>query len=200
MISNDFCESNATDDSVLSASALFQNMGPDFTNYNFCLLDHDVTSFVNEKEGMNDELMDFWWDHLLQANPDLQESANGLIFLSPSVVHLIDILGDDKELNNALEDLNLREKGLVMLPINDHPGLTPGGTHWALLCYNRSMNHFRFYDSLNDRNLDSAMRVAERLLPILGSASGSTMELLQPPPSASTTCQRFHSFALRPPH
>ena len=142
-------------------------------NHSFCLTDYDIDCGLNAAGGMNDECMEFWWDKVQQCSQEFQERDDGLIFVSPSAMHLVNILKGDDELHCSFSNLALQRKGLIMMPVNDYKGInTSGGTHWALLCYIRQENEFRFFDSFADHNKAMAQCAATRLAPIIGANGG----------------------------
>ena len=46
----------------------------------------------------------------------------------------------------------------MIIPVNDNKGANAGGTHWSLLCYQKSSGLFSSYDSVGDANQRSASR------------------------------------------
>ena len=61
-----------------------------------------------------------------------------------------------------LEPLDLPNKRVVFLAINDNSNHTVGGTHWSSLVYLQGKNGFFHYDSYGS-NLFHAKQVAEKL-------------------------------------
>ena len=62
-----------------------------------------------------------------------------------------------------LEPLDLPNKRVVFLAINDNSNHTVGGTHWSSLVYLQGKNGFFHYDSYGSSNLFHAKQVAEKL-------------------------------------
>ena len=107
----------------------------------------------------------------MQLFPKLKETDDGMIFVCPSVMHMLNFLsiGD----LGALTDLQLDKKKLVLMPINNNQQTSVGGTHWSLLCFLRSENAFYYYDSYKDLNLECAQRTSEKISYLLGTKSPS---------------------------
>ena len=111
---------------------------------------------MDESLGINDECIDFWWDKVQQLSPECQESEEGVIFICPSAMYMVNTTDNLENLGEILADLNLHRKGLILMPVNDYLSNTASGTargtHWSLLCYIRTQNQFRLYDSLGRHN------------------------------------------------
>ena len=161
---------------MVPLSILFNKSKTLSLDFSFCLTTSDLNYLLHDENGMNDECMDFWWDKVQQASPELQETSDGLIFLCPSVMHLVSTLESIDDVEDALSDLNLSRKGLILMPINDHAETKCGGTHWALLCYIREQNQFRLYDTYRDHNLSVAVRVTNRISKIISADPGTDSE------------------------
>ena len=98
-------------------SILFNKSKTLSLDFSFCLTTSDLNYLLHDENGMNDECMDFWWDKVQQASPELKETSDGLIFLCPSVMHLVSTLESIDDVEDALSDLNLSRKGLILMPI-----------------------------------------------------------------------------------
>ena len=67
-----------------------------------------------------------------------------------------------------LEPLNLPNKRVIYLAINDNSNHTAGGTHWSLLVCPQDKNGSFHYDSYGNSNSFHAKQVAEKLEAFLG--------------------------------
>jgi sentrin-specific protease 8 len=127
----------------------------------FQLCDDDV-QLLKPQGWLNDQCIEFWWDHVIQFDPALQETEDGLIFVCPSVMHMVKFLSANDF--GILGDLKLNRKQLVLMPLNNNQSDDVGGSHWALLCFLRSENKFYFYDSCKNLNLECAKVIAEKMV------------------------------------
>lgn len=81
--------------------------------------------------------------------------------VSPVISQAIKILEDT---NDILDPLFIKNKDILFLPVNDAMDVsTEGGSHWSLLIYCKSRETFYYYDSLDNKNLISARKIAEKL-------------------------------------
>ena len=156
---------------------LFNASKQESLNYSFCLKDSDFQYIMDESLGINDECIDFWWDKVQQLSPECQESEEGVIFICPSAMYMVNTTDNLENLGEILADLNLHRKGLILMPVNDYLSNTASGTargtHWSLLCYIRTQNQFRLYDSLGRHNQEAAYLAYARLSPIINASGGN---------------------------
>merc|ERR1712179_197651 len=68
-------------------------------------------------------------------------------FLDADVVQLVKMLPPD-EISMVLSTLDLDTKKLIFLPVNDNASTQSGGSHWSLLLWDKSLNRFEYYDSI----------------------------------------------------
>ena len=94
----------------------------------------DDLVLTQPNEWLNDQCIEFWWDHVVQFFPQLKEGEDGIIFVCPSVMHMLNFL-EPGEAESVLNDLKLDKKDLVIMPINNNQQNSVGGSHWALLCF-----------------------------------------------------------------
>jgi len=115
----------------------------------------DVRLLANDN-WINDNLIAFWFDYLehdLFAN-----IADGQVtFISPQTAQFIKSAADQPSLAGdvqaVLESMNLDNKKLILLPINDQGtgAMDMGGSHWSLLAYHsKKFEHFDSSSRFND--------------------------------------------------
>ncbi|CAK4158834.1 unnamed protein product [Aphanomyces euteiches] len=96
------------------------------------------------------------------------EARSDILLMDPAVVSCMMLQCDDEEdLRDLAQGLQLREKSLILLPINDRQNFDSQGSHWALLVYCTD-NGFQFYDSSSNHNRESAEEVAAVLQRAIG--------------------------------
>lgn len=85
-----------------------------------------------------------------------QINCDDIVFLNPSIVLLINFV-EPEELGAILGDLNLVNKKIIFIPINDNRDISrSGGSHWSLLAWNLKQSCFYYLDSMSNYNLSSA--------------------------------------------
>lgn len=59
---------------------------------------------------------------------------------------------------DILEALNLQEKKVIIMPINDHKDPDKeAGSLWSLLVYAKQLNKFFYYESINNYNVEATL-------------------------------------------
>jgi sentrin-specific protease 8 len=152
---------------------------PSSISPSFQLCDDDL-QLLRPHGWLNDQCVEFWWDHVVQFNSKLRETDDGLIFICPSVMHMMKFL--TAEDFGVLGDLKLNKKNLVLMPINNNETEGVGGSHWALLCFHRSENRFYFYDSCNNFNLGCAKAVTGKMVDALEVKNTTSLHIEQSTP------------------
>lgn len=132
--------------------------------YDTLLRESDV-DLLDEPQWVNDNIIWFWMQYL--ENELCASSSGSLAFVGPDVVQLVK-LGAALNVEQVLKSLNLKQKELVLLPVNDCQEFDlPGGCHWSLLVYNQARKIFEHYDSSKGHNHSHAKAVARALTPLL---------------------------------
>ncbi|KAF0689605.1 Aste57867_18962 [Aphanomyces stellatus] len=123
------------------------------------LYDRDLRLFPTN-QWLNDAAINFYFT---VAFHDLCGASSDILFMDPAVVSCMMLqCDDDEDLEDLAQGLQLREKSLLLVPINDRSTFDSQGSHWALLVYSAT-DGFQFYDSSSGHNLDSAVEVARVL-------------------------------------
>ncbi len=160
---------------------------PSTIHHTFQLCDDDL-QLLKPHGWLNDQCIEFWWDHVVQFNPKLRETEDGLIFMCPSVMHMVKFLTEEDF--GVLGDLKLKTKNLILMPINNNQTENVGGSHWALLCFHRSENTFYFYDSCQNLNLECAKIISAKMIGALNVQNAPTIhvEKFTPQQANGTDC------------
>lgn len=127
-----------------------------------------VTNELLSRNWISDDTLHQYFDLLndLFLNNDL-----GLI-INPIISHAVKSVID---FEHFLDPLNIREKNLLLIPINDSENLCTigdGGTHWSTLIYEKVSKLFYYYDSITNHNLSSAKLVANKMSSYLNNQNG----------------------------
>lgn len=117
---------------------------------------------LNTKDWINDQLIEFWLEYI--TNDLFKEYKEKFLCLSPSLSHLIKLTSNLEMVKSLLETLDIADKELLLIPINDHKSFeTVGGTHWTLLVFVKCLQTFQHYDSANSANINDACLLARKL-------------------------------------
>ncbi|XP_071478414.1 sentrin-specific protease 8-like [Diadema antillarum] len=135
-------------------------------SYHNCLLRRSDQILLQGCGWLNDQLIAFSFEY---CEYDLfKDSASCVAFISPDITQFIK-LSQDAEVGMFLEALDLPNKQLIFLAINDNDSsASTGGSHWSLLVFWRSDYSFRHYDSCGSYNERAARDVARKLQPHIG--------------------------------
>ena len=120
-------------------------------------------SDMNILEGphwLNDRIITFYFEYLYEK--EFQNSSK-LAFISPEVSQFLKF-ASSQDLVIFLEPLNLTEKELVVMAVNNSQDLErPGGSHWSLLMFSLQARSFYHFDSSSGMNFDAANQLASML-------------------------------------
>ena len=130
------------------------------------LLRQSDVSLLDPLSWLNDHVIGFAFEYF--ANSQFHDCSDLVCFISPEVTQFIKCTGNPAEITMFLEPLNLPNKRVICLAINDNSNHTAGGTHWSLLVYPQDKNGFFHYDSYGSSNSFHAKQVAEKLEAFLG--------------------------------
>ncbi|XP_063782565.1 sentrin-specific protease 8 [Pseudophryne corroboree] len=133
-------------------------------SYGDSLLRSSDVALLDAPHWLNDNVIGFTFEFL--ASSLSPSTTQKIAFLSPEVSQFIKCCGS--EASEFLQPLDLANKDLVFLPVNDNAGSIAGGTHWSLLAYLRSVHGFRHYDSAPGTNAPHARSMARNLSSLLG--------------------------------
>lgn len=95
----------------------------------------------------------------------------GTSIIHPVVSQAIKCLNDYEF---SVEDLNLQNESFVLIPVSNAKAVTAvAGSHWSLLCYQKSNQTFYYFDSIREFNLQSAKEISKRISKFLRPPNGS---------------------------
>lgn len=134
-------------------------------SYHDTLLRESDVELLDEPHWVNDNIIWFWMQYL--ENELYASRCASLAFVGPDVVQLVK-LGAALNVDQVLKSLELKQKELILLPVNDCQEFDlPGGCHWSLLVYNQARKIFEHYDSSKGHNHSHAKAIARALAPLL---------------------------------
>uniref|UniRef100_A0AAQ4QQM6 SUMO peptidase family member, NEDD8 specific n=1 Tax=Gasterosteus aculeatus aculeatus TaxID=481459 RepID=A0AAQ4QQM6_GASAC len=146
--------------------AAWRRMDPVVLSYQDSLLRRSDLSLLEGPYWLNDQVIGFAFEYF--ASERFRVLGEAATFVSPEVAQFIKCASCSNELALFLEPLDLASRQWVFLAVNDNSDQSAGGSHWSLLVYHRSSNHFAHYDSQSGGNSLHARRVAVNLEPFLG--------------------------------
>jgi sentrin-specific protease 8 len=153
-------------------------------SYHAAVLYDDDLRLLLPKRWLNDAVLTFWAEFL---SMDRFSDTDKIAFLHPSVVLMTAFEDDPDDLADALKGLELSQRVLILLPINDSEDVTrpATGSHWTLLLFRRTafgedapagFSHLDSGDGgSGSANFKIARRVAGKIAPLLGSAVDATV-------------------------
>ena len=111
---------------------------------------------------LNDSLLNLYYLYLENI---VQKEDCKMLFMAPSTSFWVQMCNSDHDVSEAVNELDLKNKQLIFIPVNDCSNVDcGGGSHWSLLVYHRRIkNTFYAYDSCNQYNLKSAKQLAHKL-------------------------------------
>lgn len=165
-------------------------MDPVVLSYRDSLLRRSDVSLLEGPHWLNDQVIGFAFEYFCLDR--FRALGEAIIFISPEVTQFIKCASCPEELALFLEPLALPSRRWVFLAVNDNSNQMAGGSHWSLLLYHHSSNHFAHYDSQNGSNSLHARRIAAKLEPFLGASRKALfMEEPCPPQQNSYDCGMY---------
>ncbi|KAL5515216.1 hypothetical protein EMCRGX_G000350 [Ephydatia muelleri] len=140
-------------------------MDPVFVSYHDSLLRKSDVALLKCPNWLNDRLIGFYFEYL--EREEFARFAQRVLFITPDATQWIK-LGQEAELSVFLDPLNLAQKEIIFLAVNDN--VEPdeaGGSHWSALMYDRVLNAFHHMDSYYPANYACALTCAKRITPFL---------------------------------
>jgi sentrin-specific protease 8 len=97
--------------------------------------------------------------------------------MDPAVVSCMMLQCDDKEdFQDLANGLQLEQKQIIFIPVNDNDHFGGGSSHWSLLIYHRDGNNYGNYDSSFGHNLNAAQNIARVFSRLLNINSETTAD------------------------
>lgn len=142
-------------------------------SYHDSLIRQSDCKLLLGNQWINDNIIEFWFEYL---SNDLFKEKN-LLTIGPSFAQLIKMTSSAEETEALLASLELEDKDLVLIPINNHSVTeSAGGSHWSLLVLYVRDRKFEHYDSLmHSDNVCHAKQIAGKLNRLL---RGNTLDLV----------------------
>lgn len=143
------------------------------------LYDDDMQLLRSPSAWLNDAVITLWMEHLAASAPPPR-----VALVHCAAVALARFEDDDADRAAALAPLRLHEAALVLLPVNDcaDPTAVAGGSHWALLAFDRARHdEVRLFDS-GHLDVRAARDVWARFWPLIAAPSPSSGQAARPPP------------------
>jgi Ulp1 family protease len=114
---------------------------------------------------LNDACISWYFEQLQDSLPE------NVLILDPGVVQLLLFEDDEDDLRQAVEDLCLPARSLILAPVNDSEDLTAAtsGSHWALAAYDCGAGTALYVDSMGGRGCwGNAQRLCGKVDLLLG--------------------------------
>lgn len=152
---------------------------------------HDVQLYASDvalfthSQWLNDNAINFYFQFLYQTlcvarDQSQQQSqdadnSSGMLFVDPAVVSCMMLqCDDDDEYQELGGGLQLQQKQLCFIPVNDNEHFGGESSHWSLLVYRRATHSFEHFDSSAGHNTRAAKRIMSTFEKMLWLCSGST--------------------------
>lgn len=122
-------------------------------------------ALLEPRQWLNDSCITFYLEYLASQNGEV---ASRVLALGAETSFWLMNEEDFEDLEDAAAGLELKEKDLIICPLNDNSDVEAagGGTHWSLLVARVISSHkmsFEYFDSVNTTNLDASRRLAAKL-------------------------------------
>lgn len=149
-----------------------------------------IKSLMHSLQSMNAKLQNnllqpIWVtdDHLNKyfdkLNINVVGSSLSAHIMNPLISHGLKSLVNTDHL---LEPLNLSEKTVIIIPVNDSNDFEKeSGSHWSLLVYHRDLKIFYYYDSIPLKNLEQSKTTAKKLVNFLTPGSSYDFKIVEGP-------------------
>lgn len=133
---------------------------------------NNIKQTLNEDKWLDDLYIDSFFNSLT-TEISKSYSASGILFVNPSITHLIKN-GTNYEILSTLTSLNYNEMDFVFFCLNDfNENLKDEnsyhkfhrGSHWSLVVFNKKANLFEHYDSISGLNIKNARSFCSKINP-----------------------------------
>lgn len=154
-------------------------------NYHDVLLYASDVALFAHSQWLNDNAINFYFQFLYQSlcvarDPSQQQSHDAssnsdVLFVDPAVVSCMMLqCDDDDEYQELGSGLELQQKQLCFIPVNDNEHFGGESSHWSLLVYRRATHSFEHFDSSAGHNTRAAKRIMTTFEKMLWLCSGSS--------------------------
>eukprot|EP01025_Chloroclados_australasicus_P056004 TRINITY_DN6879_c0_g1_i1.p1 TRINITY_DN6879_c0_g1~~TRINITY_DN6879_c0_g1_i1.p1 ORF type:complete len:205 (-),score=14.99 TRINITY_DN6879_c0_g1_i1:99-713(-) len=150
---------------------------PKVCSYHDVLLRQSDVELLEEGEWLNDMIIAFYFEYL--RHEKYKQMQERLLLMDPSSSFLL-VHCCPMEAGLLLEPLQAQVKDVVLMPVNNNRAVeSVGGSHWSLLCYERSSDSFYHFDSASNFNYQAAISLASRSISLLGARTWCKLNLQQ---------------------
>jgi len=141
------------------------------------LSDDDIMLLIGSN-WLNDNMINYYFLYL--ENEKYKQHSDEFCFMAPSVSFWVSMIEDPEDIKASLEPLNVKNKRLIFIPINDNTNTeaTSGGSHWSLVVFDRDTKVFNYYDSSSTYNKYAAMNCVKKMLPYFGEGLGKEPKMV----------------------
>lgn len=120
-------------------------------SYHDAIIRQSDYRILQSRQWINDSLIEFWYEYL--THNLFKEYSNQLLCLSPSLTQLIKMTDSMDEIQAILQPLEIQQRKLILIPMNDNLSYDYGGSHWSLLVFinddGDDQSRLEYYDSAN---------------------------------------------------
>lgn len=157
---------------------------PVVVSFHNSLLRSSDISLLDGPFWLNDNIIGAFFEYCEHVM--CKEYVQQVTFISPEVTQLIKCCSQS-DISAIVDSLNLQTKEYIFMPINDCSvaQTSPGGSHWSLLMFCRSLKAFHHYDSCNGLNVQHAKLIFNKLKSCIGLSEASTFETKPSPQQAN---------------
>lgn len=147
-------------------------------SYNDVVLRRSDLDILNGPNFLNDRVIEFYLSYLSTVH-----TSPTISLIPPSIAFWISNCPDTESLKEFMKPLVLRNKDLVIFPVNDNLNveLAEGGSHWSLLVYYKETNTFFHHDSFKGVNRWNAKQLFEAVSPFVSDGNAAYRECSDTP-------------------
>ncbi|KAG7534919.1 Ulp1 protease family C-terminal catalytic domain [Arabidopsis thaliana x Arabidopsis arenosa] len=147
-------------------------------SYEDVVLRRSDLDILNGPNFLNDRVIEFYLSFLSTVH-----SSPTISLIPPSIAFWISNCPDTEYLKDFMKPLNLRDKDLLIFPVNDNSNVevAEGGLHWSLLVYYKEANTFVHHDSFMGVNKWSAKQLFKAVSPFVSNGDASYKECTDTP-------------------
>jgi len=126
---------------------------------------------LNNRRWLNDTAIGFAYDVF---SAKFSANEQNMLFVHPTTVNVIKFENDIEDLVPLITDSGIPDHDFLFFPINNSNAMfSVGGSHWALLLYQRHNNTFYYVDSIEGSNRAQAKAFANKIYPFIDGKTGS---------------------------
>lgn len=149
-------------------------------NYHDAQLYNSDVALFTHSQWLNDNAINFYFQFLYQTlcvsgDQSQQRDASDVLFVDPAVLSCMMLqCDDDDEYQELASGLQLQQKQLCFIPVNNNERFGGESSHWSLLVYHRATHSFEHFDSSSDCNTRAAKRIMSTFEKMLWLCAGSS--------------------------